>query len=122
MYNTCVRTCTCYRAIRSLESRIGSTTSDQLDSAQQSQGDEETDGGGANLTDVGGANLMLMPDGPPNWTQCQRQLHKYEEVTILDDSSPEECPSGKFPRKPTSTRSVENLHMTWDESDVRYYT
>lgn len=85
----------------------------------QSQGDneeeeeEETDGGGAN-------HLMLMPDGPPNWTQCQRQSHKYEQVEILDDSSPEEYPSLQFPHKSTSARSVGNLHMTWDESDVRY--
>ena len=102
------------RAIKSLESRI-STHSDQTDSPQ---GQEKEEGEGE-----GEANLMLIPDGPPNWTQCQRQPHNYEEVTILDDSSPEEYPRTKMQRRQLrkSTRSVGNLHMVWDESDIRYY-
>lgn len=100
--------CGTTRAIKSLESRI--TTHDSAVLAEQSnKGDQEKDE----------IHLVPGPVGPPNWTQYQRRLHNYEDVG--DDSPPEHFQSAKISKQSmhTTTRSVGNLHMVWDDSDVR---
>ena len=65
---------------------------------------------------------MLVPDGPPKWLQFQRQAHKYEDITILDDSSMHAYLTGhkgSFKSGQGNAKSVGNLHMAWDESDIR---
>lgn len=99
--------CCNVRAIKSLESRI--TTHDSAVLAEQTnkEGKDNT------------VDLIPAPDGPPNWKQCQRRLHSYEDVD--NGSPPEHFHSAKISKqsKPTTTRSVGNLHMVWDESDLR---
>ena len=67
------------------------------------------------------ANLTLVPDGPPKWTQIQRSTHKYEDIEIMDDQLMDGIPGSKWSlrRAQNGARSVGNLHMAWDESDIR---
>lgn len=99
--------CGTIRAIKSLESRI--STHDSAVLAEQTN----------KVDQVEAIHLVPAPVGPPSWTQHQRRLHNYEDVG--DDSPPEHFHSAKISKQSmhTTTRSVGNLHMVWDDSDVR---
>ena len=79
--------------------------------------EEEKEGGGEEGED-GNMKLTWVREGPPNWKQYQRRQHNYEDVEILDDS-PTNHYHHACPRRHDNCRSVGNLHMAWDESDIR---
>ena len=112
------------RAIKSLESRITSHPDHQPGGDQERGrgGEGERGGGGEGEEEKKEGRLTLIKAGPPNWTQYQRQTHKYEDIEILDDQLVDEYLSGhKGPLRGAqgNAMSVGNLHMAWDDSDTR---